>query len=274
MMDLNKVQQAIEEYDNGLFDDLIQIAEDTFVFGTILTISGMLRKKAIAQELYALGRAVIPKKLTPDDLDELDPIVRETANDKFVTDYKNNLLNGGRYVNKAILGNKGEDGIIPYLGYNREWVPWADQFKQSHREELYSILTSGKPISEIKADLQAHFDTLDNYTDLIARTEVLNNSEIIQHNKWVDEGFDKFLWVCSSQPNSPCVELCMQFCGQIYDKDNIPFGGELVHPRCRCSRHAVVSQHNASDWDDLPVAESSDFMRDIRAQATDASRIT
>ena len=158
-MDFSKVQQALEDYDYDLTDELIQFGEDVFVFGTILAIAGMLRKNVIAQELYALGREVIPTKLSQSDLDELDPIVRESANENFLNDYKNNLINGGRYVNKAILGVKGEDGIIPYMGYNREWVPWLEKFKNANREEVYSILTSGLPKEEMKAQLKKGKET-------------------------------------------------------------------------------------------------------------------
>jgi len=273
MMDIGKVQQAIQEYFIDITDDLVDIAEDTYVLASILASDKLLKRGIQSSEIQALTTKRKPTdKLSSDDILELDELARENSSE-FVDNYESELVNGGRTINVSEWGNRDENGVYSYNGYDSRFVPWYDQFKSGLQAELYPLLTSGKSKSDIKADIDDYFKDLDRYTDTVARTEVLNNHEKAIIQKYIDEGIEDFLWVCSSQQNSPCAEHCAQFCGKIYKKHELPNGGELIHVRCRCSKSPVVSQHNVKEWEDLPVAESSDYARDLRGEPRRAEQI-
>lgn len=272
-MDIGKVQQAIQEYFIDITDDLVDIAEDTYVLASILASDKLLKRGIQSTEIKALTTKRKPTdKLSSDDISELDELTRENSTE-FVDNYESELVNGGRTINISEWGNRDENGVYSYKGYDSKFIPWYDQFKSGLPAELYPLLTSGKLNSDIKADIDDYFKDLDRYTDTVAMTEVLNNHEKAIIQKYIDEGIEDFLWVCSSQPNSPCAEHCASFCGKIYKKHELPNGGELIHVRCKCSKSPVVSQHNIKEWEDLPVAESSDYARDLRGEPRRAEQI-
>lgn len=282
MIDYDEIDFALNDYDANFTESLIKAAETTFVFSSLFAFGKALKRKIVPiqvsqvlsnQRVNALLKQKSPV-FEPEDIDAIKPVVIEEAPVKFVDRYKKDLLAGGRNVNIVNWSLPDENGVKNYLGYETKWVNWLEQYKANQRELVYKTITSGKPIDEISKDLKTVFNQIDSYSDLVARTEVLNNSRIINQNRWTEMGIETFLWVCSSQENSPCEDLCGPMCGQIFTADEIPAGGELLHPQCRCSLSPIVSQHNVSKWEDLPIAESSNFMRDIRAQDRDISRIT
>jgi SPP1 gp7 family putative phage head morphogenesis protein len=269
--DRDAVAIAIDDYDERFTNTLVSVAELTFVFASLFAFGKAIKKKVIPNQVQqALNRkeisTILSQKVpafTQDHIEKLMPIVKEEAAPKFVNQYKADLMKGGRNINIGSWSPPDAEGVRTYLGYERKWVPWLDQFKASEREQIYGALTSGKPREEIVKDLNTYFDNRESYSELVARTEVLNNSRIIQKNRWGEEGITKFMWICSSQPNSPCEELCAEFCGNIYTADDLPMGGELCHANCMCSVSAVVEDIQPESWDDLEPAQSSQFAKDL-----------
>lgn len=239
-IDYDEINLALDDYDNEFTQSLIKAAETTFVFSSILAFGKALKRKIVpnqvAQSLSNKRVNELLKQKIPifdiDDIEAIKPVVIEEAPLKFTDRYKKDLLAGGRNVNIANWSAPNEAGKKTYLGYEKRWVPWLDQYKANQRELVYKTITSGKPIEQVSDELKKVFQQRDSYSDLVARTEVLNNSRIINQNRWAEMGIEKYLWVCSSQPNSPCEETCAEFCGQIFTLDDIPGGGELLHPNC------------------------------------------
>jgi hypothetical protein len=262
-IDYDTVALALSAWETGFIDRLTKAAESTFIFSSILTIGSGLRKGIIADELYETGYNNL-KSLNPEAISALKPLMQEQA-PKFVDPYHEALLRGGRNVNIGIWGEPDARGVRPYNGYETKWVPWLEQYNAKQREEIYGILTSGDTIPNIKDQLGVVFQQRKNYAAMVAETEVLNNSAIVTVDRYDKLGINKFLWVCSSLPNSPCAQYCSSFCGNIYTKETLPAGGERIHPRCRCSVHPVIRETNAESWADLEPAASSDYAKDLSA---------
>ncbi len=271
MIDYDEINLALDDYDAEFTESLIKAAETTFVFSSILAFGKALKRKIVPtqvaqvlsnQRVNALLKQKIPI-FDIDDIDAIKPVVIEEAPLKFTDRYKKDLLAGGRNVNIANWSAPDANGVKNYLGYETKWVNWLDQYKANQRELIYNTITSGKPIAEISEELKKVFQQRGSYSDMVARTEVLNNSRIINQNRWAEMGIDKFLWVCSSQPGSPCEDLCGEFCGQIFSADDLPADGELLHPQCRCSLSAVTSDSTPGYWKDLEPAASSDYAKDL-----------
>jgi SPP1 gp7 family putative phage head morphogenesis protein len=274
MIDYDEVNFALDEYDQEFTESLIKAAETTFVFSSILAFGKALKRKIVPnqvaqvlsnQRVNALLKQKIPI-FEPEDIERIKPVVIEEAPLKFTDRYKKDLLAGGRNVNIANWSAPDEMGVKNYIGYETKWVNWLDQYKANQRELVYKTITSGKPIAEISDELKKVFQQRDSYSDMVARTEVLNNSRIVNQNRWKEMGGEKYMWVCSSQPNSPCLDLCAPFCGQIFTSDEIPADGELLHPQCRCSLSAITADSTPGYWKDLEPAQSSDYAKDINQQ--------
>lgn len=262
-VDYDAIALAISAWEIGIVDRLTNAAESVFIFSSILTIGSALKKGVIADELYETGYNKL-KILNPEAISALKPLMMEQA-PKFVDPYHDDLLRGGRNVNIGNWGEPGADGVRPYLGYEKKWVPWLKQYNANQREEIYGILTSGDTIPNIKTKLGVVFNHRKNYAAMIAETEVLNNSAIVTVDRYDKLGINKYLWVCSSQVNSPCATYCSSFCGKIYTRENLPAGGERIHPRCKCSIHPITRETNAESWAQLEPAQSSDYARDLNA---------
>ena len=260
-IDFDTVALALSAWESGFIDRLTKAAESTFIFSSILTIGSGLRKGVIADELYETGYSNL-KTLNPEAISALKPLMQEQA-PKFVDPYHDALLRGGRDVNIGSWGAPGADGVRPYLGYETKWIPWLEQYNTTQREEIYGVLTSGDTIPNIKDKLTPLFQQRKNYSAMVSETEVLNNSSIVTVDRYDKLGINKYLWVCSSQTNSPCAQYCSQFCGQIYTRETLPAGGERIHPRCKCSVHAITRETTVESWEDLEPAASSDYAKDL-----------
>lgn len=280
-IDYNAVDMALDEYNNDFIDTLTKAALTTYVFSSIFAYGKLIKKKVIPNILYgAISRkdidtlsAMKEPAFTSEHIEALKPIVEEEAPVKYVNKYQEELMKGGRTVAIAQWSPPDDQGVRNYLGYEKRWVPWLEQKTTAEKRTVYTAITSGKPRDEIAKDLEVVFGQRKNYNDMVARTEVLNNSRIIQNNTWKNEGISKFLYVCSLQPGSPCDDLCAPLCGQIFDADNLPFGGEGSHVNCRCSLSPITTDVMPQKWEDLPVAESSLYYRDIAAEPALAARI-
>jgi len=280
-IDYNAIDMALDEYNNDFIDTLTSAALTTYVFSSIFAYGKLIKKKVIPNILYgAISRkdiaalsAMKEPAFTSEHIEALKPLVIEEAPAKYVNKYQEELMKGGRTVAVGQWSAPDDQGVRNYLGYEKKWVPWLEQKTTADKELVYSTITSGKPRDEIAKDLEAVFGHRQNYNNMVARTEVLNNSRIIQNNTWKYEGIQKFLYVCSSQPGSPCEDLCAQFCGQIFDANDLPFDGELAHNNCLCSYSAIVSDITPQKWEDLPVAESSQYFKDIQQDNAMANKI-
>jgi SPP1 gp7 family putative phage head morphogenesis protein len=270
-IDYSAVDSAIEDYNSNFIDILTTAATSTYVLSSIFAYAKLLKKKVVPARVYdALPRKEIDALLktqipafTKEHVLALKPFVEDDAPVQYVNKYKDELMKGGRTIAIGQWSEPDSQGVKTYLGYEKRWVPWLEQKTTAEKELIYATLTSGKDRVEIAKDLEVVFDQRQNYNNLVARTETLNNSRIITNGAWKREGIDKFLYVCSSQPGSPCIDLCSPFCGQIFSADNLPFDGELTHPNCRCSYSAIVSDIRPQEWENLPAAESSQFYKDI-----------
>lgn len=272
-IDYYKVESAIEEYNSNFIDALVESAGSVFIFSSIFAYAKLIKRKIVPELIYdTIPRAEIDELLkvkaprfSKSQIDALVPVLKDIAPESYTDKYRDELMKGGRTIAIGKWSEPDDLGQRNYLGYEKRWVPWLKQKTEADRELIYSTLTSGKGRDEIAKDLETVFGQRRVYNNLVARTETLNNARIITNDRWKKEGIKKFLYVCSSQPGSPCEDLCAQFCGNIYDIDNLPFGGELSHANCRCSYSALVSDYTPQSWSDLPVAESSDYFRDVQS---------
>ena len=237
MPDANAIYAALSAFEGKFVDILTQNAVNTFVYTSLGDITRNLKKGIVLDDLREAGMQNV-KKIDKTNVGELKEYLREQSV-PFVDSYRADLLNGGRYVNVGQWGAPDKDGVHPYLGYNRKWVPWLDQYNQSQREKISDIIQSGKPKDDIRDDLKKFFSERKNHANTVARTEVGNNAAIIRRDRWVKQGYRKFMWVCSVSTNSPCQVMCSQFCGKVYDVDNLPMNGEKAHTSCKCNLVAV-----------------------------------
>jgi len=197
-IDYSKVESAISDYNSDFKDALLDYAEETYVFSSILAINTALKKGVITPEVYNLNKERLLKadskgkypQLDAEDIDDLEPSIRKSAYDDFVSEYSDELDAGGRTVKVGNWSELGEGGVRTYRGFDEKFVPWLSQMVQDQKEDIYNTLNSGKSAAEIKADIDSVFQNRDNYNDMVARTEVLNNSEHIQNTKLKSEGFD------------------------------------------------------------------------------------
>lgn len=248
--DYDELSLALELWREGFIDGLVGVAAATYVAtGVTTSLADVKKKRVIPYELIEVGYKP-GKKIDAEMIGELTEYFREKA-PKYTDPYKAELMKGGRTINIPSWGEKDADGVRPYQGYERKFVPWVDNYDRIQKESIYSTITSGKSKEEISADLQAQFQMRESYANLVAQTETYNNSAIIRRDRWTENGLDSFLWVCSDEPNSPCEDTCAEFCGQIFSRDELPNDGEILHPNCKCTYMAIVSDKGGEDWANL-----------------------
>lgn len=273
-IDFSAISLALDNYDSDYIDVLTESAINTYIFSSLFAYAKLLRKKIVPNRINELlPRNEIKSILEMEypifsskQIDTLKPHITTDAKLNYVDKYRDELLKGGRTVAIGKWSEPNAEGVKTYLGYEKKWVPWLENKTTNEREYIYSVITSGKSRSDIAEDLKTVFNQRANHNELVARSEVLNNARIIQTDSWKREGITKFIYVCSSQPGSPCEDLCAPMCGQIFDAGELPMDGEIMHPHCMCSLMPITSDITPSSWNELEPAQSSQFYKDTIAE--------
>ena len=236
-------------------------AKIAFVAGTIGAINSLGKNGIIADEIIEIGAPhtfPVSKTVMPELIERvIDPA------EKYAKKYQAELIQGGRYINKPILGDRNAvTGVRQYLGYNREWTPWFSEANTIQRQKMIGVVQAGEKIGlwpamtqepELGgtgypegslADILHNEIGIDNITgnyksraSTIARTETQNIRHIAAVERYKAAGIGGVTWICAG---GPCQEICSQFCGQTYKIEDLPFGGEKAHPNCRCDLKPVV----------------------------------
>jgi SPP1 gp7 family putative phage head morphogenesis protein len=287
-------EDIYDEIDAAMYEDeerqteiLTAGATVAFVTGTIYAINTLGKKhNIITDEIVEIGAPhtfPVSTKVLPD----LIEIIKDPA-EEYAQTYKEELLRGGRYINKPILGEKDAvTGVRKYLGYNREWTPWFSEANTLQREKMLEIIQIGErqgvwpgmkqlsmdtriaradwingvaggkyfefPAltgtgypegtladtihSEIFEGINGIFDNYKSRASTIARTESQNIRKVAANERYKRAGIERVQWLCAK---APCEEICSQFCGQIYNWADVPFGAEKSHPNCLCDLRPIV----------------------------------